>query len=169
VKADEVRELFAYNTWATRRIFEALASLPPGDYTRDLKSSFASIHATLAHIVGADRIWLARWRGESGVGMLKGEDVPSLAELRKLWEKVEAERTQFLAGLQDDDLTREIVVKPSGGGQQYVHRLLETLQHAVDHSSYHRGQIVTMMRQVNVKPPSTGLIGYYREKSSKAA
>ena len=169
MKADEVRELFAYNTWATRRIFEALASLPPGDYTRDLKSSFASIHATLAHIVGADRLWLARWRGESGVGMLKGEDVPSLAELRKLWEKVEAERTQFLAGLQDDDLTREIVVKPSGGGQQYVHRLLETLQHAVDHSSYHRGQIVTMMRQVNVKPPSTGLIGYCREKSSKAA
>ncbi|HTR77551.1 MAG TPA: DinB family protein, partial [Gemmatimonadaceae bacterium] len=109
------------------------------------------------------------WRGESGVGMLKGEDVPSLAELRKLWEQVEAERTQFLAGLEDGDLTREIVVKPSGGGQQYIHRLLETLQHAVDHSSYHRGQIVTMLRQVNVKPPATGLIGFYRERSSKVA
>ncbi len=169
MKADEVRELFSYNTWATRRIFDALAALPTADYMRDLKSSFASIHATLAHIVGADRLWLARWRGESGVGMLKGEDVPSFAELRKLWEQVEADRTQFLTSLKDGDLSREIVVKPSGGGQQYVHRLLETLQHTVDHSSYHRGQIVTMLRQLNVKPPSTGLIGFYREKSNKAA
>jgi uncharacterized damage-inducible protein DinB len=64
-------------------------------------------------------------------------------------------------------LDSEIVIKPTGGGQ-YVHTLRQTLQHTVDHSSYHRGQLVTMMRQVGVKPPSTGLIGFYRERSPKA-
>jgi len=34
----------------------------------------------------------------------------------------------------------------------------------VDHSSYHRGQLVTMLRQVGVAPPNTGLIVFYRDR-----
>jgi uncharacterized damage-inducible protein DinB len=127
-----------------------------------LKSSFASIHDTLAHIVGAERLWLGRWRGEA-VTLMKGGDVGSLAELRKLWDQVEADRTQYLGRLTTPLLESEIVIKPTAGGQ-YVHTLRQTLQHTVDHSTYHRGQIVTMMRQVGVKPPPTGLIAFHRER-----
>lgn len=167
MNVEQVRELFRYNAWANRRIFDALAALPTGDYMRDLKSSFGSIHGTLAHIVGAERLWLARWKGEAAT-LLKGSEVASLAELRKLWDSVEADRTQFLGRATTPQLDSEIVVKPSGGGQQYVHTLRQTLQHTVDHSSYHRGQLVTMLRQVGVKPPSTGLIGFYREQAKPA-
>lgn len=166
MNVEEIRELFTYNAWANRRIFDAVAPLPTEAYTRDLKSSFASIHDTLAHIVGAERLWLARWRGEPGT-LMKGADFPSLADVRKAWDGVEAERAKYLGALTTPMLTKEITIKPTSGGQ-YVHRLIETLQHAVDHSSYHRGQIVTMMRQVGVKPPSTGLIGFYRERAPKA-
>jgi uncharacterized damage-inducible protein DinB len=38
--------------------------------------------------------------------------------------------------------------------------------HTVDHSSYHRGQIVTMLRQLDVKPPSTGMMGFFRERTN---
>jgi uncharacterized damage-inducible protein DinB len=40
------------------------------------------------------------------------------------------------------------------------------IQHVVDHSSYHRGQIVTMLRQLGVTPPSTGLMRFYRDATA---
>ncbi|PYP34487.1 MAG: hypothetical protein DMD46_16610 [Gemmatimonadetes bacterium] len=55
-----------------------------------------------------------------------------------------------------------VAVKPSTGGE-YVHTFRQMFRHAVDHSSYHRGQIVTMLRQLGVTPPTTGLIYFYRE------
>jgi uncharacterized damage-inducible protein DinB len=57
-------------------------------------------------------------------------------------------------------------MKATSGGE-FVHTMLETLLHTVDHSSYHRGQIVTMLRQLGVKPPAAGLIGFYRERSKR--
>ena len=165
MNAGQVRELFEYNAWADRRIFDAVAQLPTEQYMRDLKSSFGGIHGTLAHIVGAEQLWLARWRGAPG-SLLKGSEVGSLAELRKIWDGVEADRTTVLRGLTDQSLESPITIKPTGGGE-FVHTLRQTLQHTVDHSSYHRGQIVTMLRQLGVKPPGTGLIGFYRERMAR--
>jgi uncharacterized damage-inducible protein DinB len=162
MNAEQVRELFSYNAWADRRIFDALGALSVEQYQRDLKSSFGSIHGTLAHIVGAEQLWLARWRGQPA-SLLKGSDVGSLAELRKMWDGVEEERTDFLRQLTDPMLDSSVTIKPTGGGE-HVHTLRQTLQHTVDHSSYHRGQIVTMLRQLGVKPPSTGMMGFYRER-----
>ena len=161
----QVRELFDYNAWADRRIFDAVAQLPTEQYMRDLKSSFGGIHGTLVHIVGAESLWLSRWRGVPA-SLLKGSDVGSLAELRKIWDGVETERLAFLRGLTDQKLDSPITIKPTGGGE-FVHPLLQTLQHTVDHSSYHRGQIVTLLRQLGVKPPGTGLIGFYRERMAR--
>ena len=79
------------------------------------------------------------------------------------WDEVEAQRGTFLESLTDAGLHDTLTIQPTTGGA-YVHTLQQTLQHAVDHSSYHRGQIVTMLRQLGVKPPSTGLIGFYREQ-----
>ena len=162
----DVQELFRYNAWANRRILDALAAIPAEDYLRDVKCSFGSIHGTVAHIVGAEQLWLGRWRGNPPPAMLKGGDVASLAELRRIWEAVESDRATYLAGLTDGSLSSTVTVKPSGGGKEYVHTLQQTLQHTVDHSSYHRGQIVTMLRQLGIKPPTAGLIGFYREQAS---
>src|SRR5207237_5461202 len=96
VKADEIRELFVYNAWANRRMFDALAALPAEQYHRDLKCSFASIHGTLAHIVGAEQLWMARWRGRQPPTLLKGGDVGSLAEVRTSWEGSVPSRPGFL-------------------------------------------------------------------------
>ena len=88
----------------------------------------------------------------------RDEDLAGLPEAQARWNTIEAERNGLPADLTDQALTSPIIVKPSGGGE-FVHTLLQTLRHTVDHSSYHRGQIVTMLRQVGVKPPGTGMIG----------
>jgi uncharacterized damage-inducible protein DinB len=158
---DEVLELFAYNAWANRKIFDAAAALPEEDYARDLKSSHGGIHGTLAHIVWAEHLWLNRWLSKPNPAVPQGRDLRTLVQVRSRWEEVEAERGAFLRDLTATRLDDTRVVKPSTGGE-YVHSFRQMLRHAVDHSSYHRGQVVTMLRQVGVVPPSTGLIVFYR-------
>jgi uncharacterized damage-inducible protein DinB len=164
---DEVLELFAYNAWANRKIFDAAAGLPEEQYSRDLKSSHGGIHGTLAHIVWAEQLWVSRWRGAPPPAVAQGRDLASLADVRARWEEVEAERGAFLRGLTAAGLEETRAVKPSTGGE-YVHSFRQMFRHAVDHSTYHRGQVVTMLRQVGVVPPSTGLIVFYRQRPAIA-
>ncbi|HMJ59950.1 MAG TPA: DinB family protein [Gemmatimonadales bacterium] len=158
---NEILELFAYNAWANRVIFDAVAPLPDDTYLRDLKSSHGGIHGTLAHIVWAEHLWLNRWLEKPNPAVAQGKDLHSAAEVRARWEEVEAERGRFLAGLSDAQLQETRNVKPSTGGE-YQHTFVQMFQHTVDHSSYHRGQVVTLLRQVGVVPPVTGLIFFHR-------
>src|SRR2546428_1231516 len=78
----EVRELFAFNAWASRRIFDGVGQLAPVDYLRDLKSSHGGIHGTLCHIVWAEQLWLQRWLGKAAPPGPPGKDPGSLAGVR---------------------------------------------------------------------------------------
>ena len=69
---DEARELFAYNAWANRKLFDAAAALSAELYHRDLKSSFGGIHGTLAHIVWAEQLWLCRWLSRANPAVAQG-------------------------------------------------------------------------------------------------
>ena len=161
-----VKELFDYNRWANRRIFEALGALLPDQYFQDLKSSFGSIHGTLSHIVWAEQLWLHRWLGKPAPAVPQGKDLAGLPDARARWNAIDGERTAFLDGFTDQRLADTVTIQPTSGGA-YSHSYKEMFLHTVDHSSYHRGQIVTMLRQLGVKPPSTGLIGFYRERAKQ--
>ncbi len=160
-RLSEFIELFAYNAWANRMMFDAVAPLPDDTYLRDLKSSHGGIHGTLAHIVWAEHLWLNRWLEKPNPAVAQGKDLHSAAEVRARWEEIEAERGRFLAQLGDEQLDETRSVKPSTGGE-YRHTFRQMFRHTVDHSSYHRGQVVTLLRQVGVTPPVTGLIFFYR-------
>ena len=162
-RLNEFLELFDYNAWANRTIFDAVAQLPDDQYFRDLKSSYGGIHGTLAHIVWAEQLWLHRWLGRPNPAVPQGTDLRSLAEVRARWQEVEAERGKFVAGLSEARLDDTRLVKPSSGGE-YVHSFRQMFRHFINHSSYHRGQIVTFLRQLGAKPPSTDLILYYRRR-----
>ncbi len=162
----EIKTLHAYNSWATALLFEALASMPPDQYLRDLHTSHGSIHGTLTHIVGGQKIWLSRWTGAAESGMLSVADVPGLAELKAAWEEVGLNTAKFLGGMTDRKLQDTFTMTTSKGAQ-YTHTYSQAFQHMVNHSSFHRGQIVTLMRQLGARPPDTGLIRFYRETASR--
>lgn len=162
----QVRELFTYNAWANRKLFRALEGLSAEDYKRDLKASFGGIQGTVNHIVWAEDLWLRRWQVAAPPAVPQGTDLDTLAAAASRWEGIEVDRDRFLSGLDDAALERTIVVKPSTGGE-FRHPLRETLLHTTDHSTYHRGQIIAMLRQVGRKPPTTGLITFYRERQAR--
>jgi uncharacterized damage-inducible protein DinB len=157
----EITQLVAFNRWANQRFFEALSRLSAEPYGRDLQSSHGGIHGTLAHIVGAEKGWLRRWQRQPETAPAALSQIHSLAELRAYWESVCNEMSQFLATLDDRKLQETLSTTTLTGA--YTSPYWQMIQHVVDHSSYHRGQIVTMLRQLGVTPPSTGLIRFYRE------
>jgi len=161
----EIKLLVAYNRWANQRFFDALRRLPAEPYAREMKSSHGGIHGTLAHIVGAERNWLTRWlRSREAIALASSgvDQLASLSDLRVHWEKTCDEMAQFLETLTDRKL-QEAVTTTNPRGETFVGKIWQMIQHVVDHSSYHRGQIVTMLRQLGMAPPSTGLIRFYRD------
>jgi uncharacterized damage-inducible protein DinB len=158
----EINQLVAFNRWANQCFFEALRQLLAEHYGRDMHSSHGGIHGTFAHIVGAEKGWLSRWQGRSETDTAAISQMQSLDELRALWEKVCDEMSQFLTTLDDGKLQETLSTTARTGN--YTTSYWQMIQHVVDHSSYHRGQIVTMLRQLGVTPPSTGLIRFYRDQ-----
>jgi uncharacterized damage-inducible protein DinB len=156
-----IQELFSFDKWATNRTLESVAALSEEQFKRDLKSSHGGIHGTLVHLCGADWIWLERWKGNSPAGLMTAEQLPSLAILKEKWNSYRIETGLFLSTLDDNRLQAPLVYKDLKGNQ-HAELLVQQLLHKVNHGSYHRGQIVTMIRQLGGKPQNTDLIGYYR-------
>jgi uncharacterized damage-inducible protein DinB len=160
---DEVREHFAYGKWANDRFREVIASLPGDQLTATIESSFASIVETFAHIVAAEWIWLRRWKGENPSTIPGWLEQPEFDALVTRLAGIEAERDDFLATLDEKDL-EEVLRYRTMDGVSHANRLADLFLHVVNHSTYHRGQLTTMLRQVGATPPATDFIVFKREE-----
>jgi uncharacterized damage-inducible protein DinB len=158
----EVRQLFAYTAWANSLVFEAAAALSEEQLGHSVASSFPSVGGTLAHVVGAEWVWLRRWLGESPSGFPDWVSRPVVAELRARLSTVERQRDAFVAGLSDADLG-QVCSYRNLAGQAFSDPLGGLMRHVVNHSTYHRGQVATQLRQLGFKPPSTDLIVFLRQ------
>lgn len=159
---DEIRELYAYNRWADRRVLEAAARMPEDALARDLGSSHGSVRDTLAHILAAEWIWLTRWRGTSPTGVPPTWDLSTVLRIREQWSRVHADTDAFITGLTDTDLAAEVSYRNTHG-ETFASPLWRLLRHVVNHSSYHRGQVVGMLRQLGGQGVATDLVMWYRD------
>jgi uncharacterized damage-inducible protein DinB len=167
MKIDEIKRLFEYTEWANGRILEAVRQLTVEQYTQPLPSSFPTIRETLAHIAGADWIWLQRWNGTSPTSHPEWVKQPDIDTLAANWKGVREEQRRFLDALDEEAIDRPLTHRNLKGETSSV-RLGDILFHVVNHATYHRGQVVTMLRQMGATPPNTDLIGYVRMLNSRA-
>lgn len=164
--AYDLRMLLDYHYWARDRLLEAVAALTPGQLVRDLRSSFPSVRDTLVHLCMVEWIWLARWHGRSPTAPPRSpEEFTSLEEIRVYWQEQESRIRAFVGGLSDEDLGLEIDYRNMRGDANRS-SFAEMIRHLVNHGSYHRGQVTTMLRQLGSGPAKTmDLIAFYRERS----
>ncbi len=161
----DLQTLVDYHYWARDRLLDALDPLTPEQWRRDLKSSFKSVHETAAHIYGAEWAWYQRWQGHSPTELFAAENVPDVATLRRAWTEQEARVRVFLAGLGERGITKVFEYKMLNGTAAST-PFWQMLQHVVNHASYHRGQVTTMLRQLGAAPAkSMDLIAYYRTRT----
>jgi uncharacterized damage-inducible protein DinB len=165
--AAEVRTLFAFNRWANDRILAACRLLSDDEFTRDLKSSHGGIRGTLVHTLWSEWVWFRRWVGESPRTVHDEHDFPDLAAVESQWNDLDQERRLFLAIISDEKLLSTFAYV-NRKEEHWEYSYLRAMQHMLNHSTYHRGQIVTMLRQLDRIPPVTDLLVFFDEGGGKS-
>jgi uncharacterized damage-inducible protein DinB len=182
----DVQTLYAYNRWANLRMFSVLEKLSHEQLTAVRQSSFPSIQESVLHIVAAEWLWLKRWKGSSpratvadttqasamGSAMSNGgvtvETLATLSGLRSFADSIERERQEFLSSLDDDALQSRLKYTDMGG-KDFSMPLAYLLQHLVNHGTYHRGQVTTLLRQAGGETVAFDLLFFIREREAEAA
>jgi uncharacterized damage-inducible protein DinB len=161
----DLLDLYAFNEWANEQFMRAVGALGQDVVRRDLGGSHRSIRDALAHIVATEWVWLERWDGNSPTvapDWVEGADVPVL---REALAEVERGRAEYFDQLEDEKLRQPLSFTLMSGERRSL-PLVDLILHVVDHSTYHRGQLATMMRQCGVAPPSTAFIEYRRSAAT---
>ena len=162
---DDITALVDYHYWARDRLMAAVEPLTDEQRTRDLGSSFKSIHDTLAHLVAAEWAWHSRWRGVSPTSLEQAGEFPDFATVRTRWAGLEQQIRAYVAEAGAGGLERVYDYKSLAGAAGRA-PLWQMVQHVVNHASYHRGQVTTMLRQIGAAPAkSLDLIAFYRERA----
>ena len=156
-----IREHYDYHRWANHRLFDVAVGLGAEAVIRDMGKhwSFPTLKGMFAHMYGADRVWLTRWKGESPKRLYGDADFSSMADLRSRWDTLEAEQRAFVEALGDADLTRPVDYRNTEGAQFRV-ALGPLLQHVVNHATHHRSEAATMITLISGSPPDSGINSY---------
>ena len=165
---EEIGLLYDYNAWANHRVLEAASALTAGQFLKPLGSSFSSLRDTLAHIYGAEWIWLERFQGRSPASLPEASQFSDVSSLRTRWAEQETRLLSFVRGLRQEDLDRVFEYRTLNFGV-YRNPLWQSMQHLVNHGTYHRGQVTTLLRRLEAQPILTDLMHFYRERATAAA
>ncbi len=166
----DIQQLLTYTEWANALAMEAAAKLPDEGLRHDFGISHKSIFGTLVHMAGAEWIWLERWSGYSPTkaeawSRWSTEACIDLPALKDHWTELVNKRTQCVSQLDEPRLAAELSFKLLSGDPSSM-PLINQMQHVVNHATMHRGQVVGMIRQLGIEPPSTDLLFYLRRDIS---
>ena len=158
---ESMKDFYDYNTWANKKTLDTLEPLSPEQFTGPMGGSFKSIRDTTVHIIGAEWIWWQRCIGERPKGLLDPADFSDVAALRDRWREID---DGFQSLIKSADLDEQITYI-NRHGIQYTYSIGKILLHNANHSTYHRGQIVTLLRQIGAKPAVTDYLVYVDERN----
>jgi uncharacterized damage-inducible protein DinB len=163
----DVCDLLDYHCWARDRVLDCAAALTAEQYDRELSSSFPSIRATLVHTYSAEWAWQSRLEGRSPTAHLALARFPDVASLRLAWVDTGGRMRALVASAGDAGVARRLDYRLLSGTPASS-TLQQIVLHLVNHATYHRGQVATMLRQVGAQPAqSTDLIQFCRERDER--
>jgi uncharacterized damage-inducible protein DinB len=165
-----VRQLFlsdlSHSAWANQQLLDACAERTSEELERSFQISHSNILATLRHLYDGERVWLdcLRTTAPGGKWTLPTGEAPKLTlhELRQTWPELWSGYIQWLEGLAEPEaelLVEVFVVIPDGSVPLFKRRIV--LRHVLDHSQFHRGQVVGMIRGLGHTPPPTSRADYW--------
>jgi uncharacterized damage-inducible protein DinB len=158
---NDIQLLYEYDRWANNRVLRAVSALSAEQFTRDLGGSFRSLRNTLMHIVAGEWGWLRYWKepNPSAVfatdlrkrrdALFHPEAFPNIGAVQVRWEEVEKEQADFVNRVTNESLEKLIPFRTT------QIRLGHLMQHLANHSTYHRGQVALMLRQLDAEPLAT--------------
>ena len=172
---DDIQLLYEYDRWANNRVLQAASTLSVEEFTRNLGGSFPSVRDTLVHIVAGEWGWLTIWKEPSLSsafvtdlwtrfgGLFDPNAFPDVAAVQSRWLEIEREQVDFVNRVTNESLGRMLPIRTTQLS------LAHLMQHLSNHSTYHRGQVSLMMRQLAAGPVATDFALFLLEGRSEAA
>ncbi|MEP7164953.1 MAG: DinB family protein [Ferruginibacter sp.] len=154
----------AYNMWANQRMIDSVSNLTDDQINREINSSYKSIYATLLHLLDAESIWWQRVKLQEQIDVPSSGFNGSILELGNNLMKQSKQWKEWVDLATEAALEHEFIYRNSKK-EQFKQPVNEVLIHLFNHQSYHRGQLITMFRQVGVEAvPNTDFTSFSRKK-----
>lgn len=162
------RMFAAYNAWANAAIYNEAASLSDDERKRDLGAFFRSVHATLNHILYADRVWMTRFAG-GNTGPVKLDTIlhEDFAALQHDRAAEDSRIIAFIDSLDESRLEGRFAYQRGNPPTTYEDRLATTLAHFFNHQTHHRGQVHAMLTMLGHPSLELDLIYFLRSESGR--
>lgn len=144
-------KLFNYDNWATSRLLAAAESVQNDPKLKDL----------ISHVITANTVWLGRIKTDASSATAwesrdYSDNVSLFRENNSNWQN-------WLGSVSETDL-RGLIHYKNIKGDPFSGVLKDILTHVINHSTYHRGQIATRLKELGVQVPPTDFIVYTREE-----
>jgi uncharacterized damage-inducible protein DinB len=158
---EDIQLLFEYDRWANNSVLQAASNLSVEQFTHDLGGGFRSVRDTLVHITSGEWGWLTIWKEPALTSAFVTElwtrigatfdpnAYCDVAAVQLKWAEVEREQIEFVNGVTDESLRKMLPIRATHLS------LAHLMQHMANHSTYHRGQVSLMMRQLGAEPVAT--------------
>ncbi len=159
----DLRLSFDYGYWANEKLFRVVSQLTPEEFTRSVAGSYGSVRNTLVHALSTEWGWLDRCGGPERGPRLEPDAYPTPESLISDCRRVESYMREHLAGLEDEDLARDVEYEGAGGAKRSL-ALGELLHHAANHGTHYRGQLALLLRELGHVPGNVDLLFYYADK-----
>lgn len=157
--ADEVRFLFAYDRWATRKVLSVLDGLDSVLWTRMDAVGDRGLGSILVHHLGASQRWRNGFQQTGESPEPEREPLPTIDQLRERWEAEWAVVDAWLPTVTDSFV-------------MYVHEgmpVWKMLVHVVNHGTQHRAEAAALLTAVGRSPGELDLIDYAEEQAERGS
>ncbi|HEX5166248.1 MAG TPA: DinB family protein [Thermomicrobiales bacterium] len=170
--AEAIRNSYAYNEWATEKIFDAAEGMTVEQLDAPGPIPHGSIRGTLLHMLTAHQRFLSWWDGsmtaqESYSRRMNPDDYPDLAAVRALWQQVAEQARAFVGDLSDEDATHYLsMTRPDGA--EFGFPLWQMMQHIANHATQHCSEIAAMLTEAGRSPGDIDMLFYQIEANARA-
>lgn len=159
-----ILQLAGYHLWANQLLADAISLLPEEKLQQPVVSSFPSLYATVLHLWDAESIWWQRIKLSEKVIMPSEGFEGSWKELSQQWLQQSRQWQEWISSSHERMLEHEFIYSNSRK-EKFKQPVSQMLVHLFNHGTYHRGQLVTILRQLGVeKVPQTDFIVWSRKK-----
>lgn len=159
-----LQQYAAYNLWANKILLEKVSQLPKEILYKDMGSSFGSIYKTIAHLMDVESIWWQRLKLEEHVQWPGKEMDENFEEVSKKLLALSKQWNDWVTETNEKNLTHVFAYQNSKK-EYFKQPVYEMLLHLFNHQTFHRGQVITMLRQNGIdKIPATDFIVFSRKK-----
>ena len=156
------KEIAEYNLWANTIVCGWLEQITDEQWNREIVSSFNTIQKTVLHVISAENAWVQRFKKEPVI-WLQSTYTGSKEQHIKLWKETSEEFKSIVDAFDENNLNTNLDFKRLNG-DPYSMPYYQLFAHVVNHATYHRGQLVTMLRQAGFNNVgATDLLGIYRK------